>query len=202
VTDATVVTIWVDPSCPWAWQTATWLRRLRDLGVLTIRWRLFSLEINAVGPDVPFAEATERYGQALVALALSRRDGGDEAFERLFVAFGTHLHEAREPISPESIRRAAIEAGAPDLADRAAAEPGLGQAVVQEYLDARALDVFGVPTVQLGEGPVMYGPIMPLAPSGEEAVEWWEHVSWLIGRDDLYELKRWPRGRPPGSARP
>lgn len=199
MTDLPVVTIWVDPSCPWAWQTSAWLRRLRDREVLSIRWRLFSLEVNTVGVDAPFTEAAERFGEALLALALSRHEGGDEAFERLYVALGSLLHEARESISPEVTRRAAADAGAPGLVDRAAAEPGLADAIQQEYRDARALDVFGVPTLQLDDAPVMYGPILPLAPSGDEAQEWWKHVSWLMRHDDLYELKRWPRGRPPGS---
>ena len=89
-------------------------------------------------------------------------------------------------------------AGMPGLLDRAVSDPGLADAIVQEYRDARELDVFGVPSLRLGDASPIYGPILPEAPSGAEALEWWEHISWLIGRDDVYELKRWPRGRRPG----
>jgi hypothetical protein len=147
---------------------------------------------------VAFHEATDRYGEALTALALARREGGDASLEAYYAALGTILHDEGEFVTPEVTRRAAEHAGMPGLVDRAAADPGLADEVEQEYRDARDLDVFGVPTVRLGEAPVMYGPIMPEAPTGAKALEWWDHVSWLIGRDDVYELKRWPRARRPG----
>lgn len=191
------VVVWIDPSCPWAWQTTLWLRELRDAGILTISWRLFSLEVNAAGVDVPFFEAADRYGPALAALALAARNGGDPALEAYYVALGTLLHERGERISPEIARQAEADAGAPDLVDRAEADATLADEVVQAYRDARELDVFGVPTLQLDGGLPIYGPILPEAPTGEEALAWWDHVRWLIAHDDLYELKRWPRSRRP-----
>jgi len=201
VSDLTVpplLVLWIDPGCPWAWQTATWLRSLRDADLLSLDWRLFSLEVNTVGVDVPFHRAADRYGEPLTALALARREGGGAALEAYYVALGTILHDEGEFISPNVSRRAAEAAGMPDLLDRASADPSLADEVVQEYREARSLDVFGVPTLRLGEAPVIYGPIIPQAPTGAEALEWWDHISWLIGRDDVYELKRWPRGRRPG----
>ena len=82
--------LWVDPGCPWAWQTARWLRDLRDRGMFAIEWRLFSLEVNSAGLDVPFAEATAGYGESLTALALARREQGESAFEAYYAAIGTN----------------------------------------------------------------------------------------------------------------
>ena len=192
--------VWTDPSCPWAWETSRWLRGLRDRDMFTIEWHLFSLEINTAGPQMPFHEAADRYGEALTAMALARREGGDPALEAYYVALGTIVHDEAEPISPDVAVRAAEAAGMPGLLDRARSDPSLAEAIVQEYRDARELDVFGVPTLRLGDAPPIYGPIIPEAPSGAEALEWWEHISWLIGRHDVYELKRWPRGRRPGSS--
>lgn len=195
------LTVWIDPGCPWAWQTARWLRELQDRALITIVWRLFSLEVNTAGVDMPFTQAADRYGESLTALALARRGGGAPALENYYVALGDMLHEQGESMTPELARRAAEAAGVPDLVDRATSDPSLADEVVQEYVDARALDVFGVPTLKLREAPVIYGPILPEAPTGDEALEWWTHVSWIIGRDDAYELKRWPRSRPPGIPR-
>jgi predicted DsbA family dithiol-disulfide isomerase len=192
------LTVWIDPGCPWAWQTARWVRGLRDRGTFAIEWRLFSLEVNTAGLDMPFAEAADRYGEALTAMALAHRDGGDPALEAYYVALGEMLHGEGEPVSPEVVRRAADVAGMPGLVDRATADPSLVDEVRQAYRDSRELDVFGVPTLRLGDAPPVYGPIMPIAPEGDEALEWWRHVAWLIGRDDIYELKRWPRSRRPG----
>ena len=190
--------VWIYPGSPWECETSRWLRDLRDRGTFTIEWRLVSLEVNTAGLQMPFREAADRYGEALTAMALARREGGDPALEAYYVALGTIVHDEAEPISRDVAVRAADAAGMPGLLDRAVSDPGLADAIVQEYRDARELDVFGVPSLRLGDAPPIYGPILPEAPSGAEALEWWKHISWLIGRDDVYELKRWPRGRRPG----
>src|SRR5215203_6004775 len=38
------VEFFFDPMCPWAYQTSVWIRRVRELRPLAIRWRFFSLE--------------------------------------------------------------------------------------------------------------------------------------------------------------
>jgi predicted DsbA family dithiol-disulfide isomerase len=190
--------VWTDPGCPWAWETSRWLRNLRDLGLFGIEWRVFSLEVNTAGLLVPFSEAADRYGEALTAMALARREGGDPGLETYYVALGAIVHDQAEPISTEVTRRAADAAGMSGLVDRAASDPTLVEEIIREYREARDLDVFGVPSLRLGGARPIYGPIMPEAPTGAAALDWWVHISWLIGRDDVYELKRWPRGRRPG----
>ena len=193
------IRVWVDPACPWAWQTATWLLDLRDQGMLTLGWRIFSLEINSSPPDLPFWEAAPRYGEALASLALAAREGGDAAFEALYVALGRLRHDEREEMSPELVRKAAVDAGMHGLVDRAAQDPSLAQEVRAGYDDARSSDVFGVPTLQLlPDGRPIYGPILPVAPRGPDALAWWTHIRFALEHNDLYELKRWPRGRRPG----
>ena len=194
---APALRVWVDPGCPWAWQTVRWLRDLRDRGVVRLTWQLFALEVNSSPPGTTFEDAAVKYGDALLALSLARAEGGDPGLEAYYVALGELLHDRGEEISPDLARSAADAAGMPGLLDRAIADPTLGDDVIEEYEQARELDVFGVPTLQLGDGAVMYGPIMPVAPDGDEALEWWRHVSWLLSRDDVYELKRWPRARRP-----
>jgi hypothetical protein len=136
----------------------------------------------------------------LTALALARREQGESAFEAYYAAIGTILHDQGAAISAQTTRQAADAADMPGLVDRAADDPTLPEEVVQEYRDAREIDVFGVPTLQLEDALPIYGPILPEAPQGDEAIEWWRHVSWLIAHDDLYELKRWPRPRRPTRA--
>lgn len=195
----TPVAVWVDPSCPWAWQTARWLRDLRDEGLVTLRWHLFSLELNATyQDDLSFSDAAATYGPALTALALARRDGGGDGFERLYVAIGERLHDDRVAMSPELMRAAAADAGMADLLARAEATPDLAHEVVAEFQTGRGASVFGVPTLEVDGAAPIYGPILPLAPEDAEAVEWWTHVRWLAMRPDFFELKRWPRSSRPG----
>jgi predicted DsbA family dithiol-disulfide isomerase len=194
--------VWVDPACPWAWQTSTWLRRLRDQGIFTIEWKLFSLELNASDPDIDFWEASKLHGEAHVGLALARREGGNEAFEALYVAIGERLHEQKEERSPQLFRKAAVDAGLADVIDRAVTDARLPHEIRGEHDAARDRSVFGVPTLSLDGSKAIYGPIIPSAPAGDEALEWWTHVRWLMDRPDFFELKRWPRDLRPGRPAP
>jgi predicted DsbA family dithiol-disulfide isomerase len=196
------VRLWVDPGCPWAWQGAVWLRRLADAGVVELDWRIFSLELNSSEMDAPFWDACERHGESLVALALTRREGGDEAFDRLYRELGRRLHDEKQENSPELIRTAAAAAGMPDLVDRAVAMPELTHEVRQEFLNARQESVFGVPTLGIADLPVVYGPVFAFAPEGDEADRLWEHTLWLMQRPDFFEMKRWPRDIRPGETAP
>jgi predicted DsbA family dithiol-disulfide isomerase len=196
------VGLWIDPGCPWAWQTAVWLRELAADGRLELDWRIFSLELNAMPPETPFWEACQRDGEALVALALARREGGNPAFERLYESIGSRLHVEKQEPTPDVVRAGAEDAGMPGIVDRAVAVSDLTEEITQESVDARARSVFGVPTLQIGDAKVLYGPIMALAPRGDEAHRMWEHTRWLAERDDFFELKRWPRDIRPGQTAP
>ena len=147
----TPVRLWVDPSCPWAWQGAVWLRRLADAGLVELDWRIFSLELNSSEPDTPFWDACRRHGESLVALALARREGGVDAFDRLYREIGRRLHDDKEETSPELVRAAAAAAGMPDVVDRAIDMTELADEVRQEFLDARQESVFGVPTLGVAD---------------------------------------------------
>jgi hypothetical protein len=165
-------------------------------------WRLFSLELNALPPETPFWEACQRDGEALVALALARREGGSPAFERLYDAIGRRLHDQKQEPSAEVVRAAADDAGMAGIVDRAVAMSELTEEITREFLNARGRSVFGVPTLQIGDAKALYGPIMALAPQGEDADRMWEHTRWLAERGDFFELKRWPRDIRPGEAAP
>lgn len=196
------VGLWVDPGCPWAWQGAVWLLRLAEAGHVELDWRIFSLELNSSEPDTPFWEACQRHGEALVALALARREGGNEAFERLYATLGRRLHIEQQEPSAALVRAAATEAGMPEVVERAITMSGLTEEIQREFQDARDRSVFGVPTLAIADTKVVYGPLFALAPEGEDAQRLWEHTLWLAERPDFFELKRWPRDIRPGEKEP
>lgn len=203
----TPVTVWTDPSCPWAWQASKWLRGLQAEGLIDIEWRLFSLEVNAVraaeaDAPVEFREAAARHGDALVALLLALHDGGRDAFEALYAAIGERLHERKEEDSPALVRAAGNEVGLLELVERALATPKLGDEIVRAHTEAQELSVFGVPTLRIDGSKVVYGPLIARAPEGEEALRLWEHTRYFVERPDFFELKRWPRDVRPGAKAP
>lgn len=191
------VRVWIDPSCPWCWQTATWLVDLRKTGVVALSWSIFSLELNASPEGAPFWESASRYGESLVALALARREGPD-AFERLYLALGERLHHNGSKISPALVREAATDAHLPGIVERAVAMPDLVTEITDEFVRSREASVFGVPTIQIGADKVLYGPILAAPPPDEDRMVLWEQVKGLSARPEFFELKRWPRDLRPG----
>ncbi|MEA2614162.1 MAG: hypothetical protein QOI52_2121 [Chloroflexota bacterium] len=193
------VRVWVDPSCPWCWQTCKWLFDLRDADVITLTWSIFSLELNASPDEAPFWDSTARYGEALVALALARRQGAED-IERLYRALGERMHDKGEAVSPALIREAAETAGLPGIVERALAMPALVTEITDELFRSRDSSVFGVPTIQIGTDKVLYGPLLATPPIGADTLVLWEQVTGLSARPGFFELKRWPRDLRPGQS--
>lgn len=203
MTEPTPVRCWIDPSCPWAWQASVWLRDLRDQGVIDLSYGFFSLEINtralernSTDPGMPYEEAAPRYGAAFTALALARRLGGDASVEALLVALGRRRHDERREMDDLLLAEASVEAGV--RLPTAGELPALQDEILAEYAEARSIDVFGVPTLQVGDHEVIYGPIIAVGPTGEDGLALWREVAGVTVRPGFFELKRWPRSQRPG----
>jgi hypothetical protein len=93
---------------------------------------------------------------------------------------------------------AAAEVGLTELAARAFETPELGDQIVREHEEARDQSVFGVPTLRIEGSKPAYGPLLATAPTGDAALELWEHTRFFLEREDFFELKRWPRDLRPG----
>ena len=187
------LTVHLDPVCPWAWRTFLWLREVRAVRPMEIAWKILSLkEINREDdPDVrgeAFVEPAERL------LVLARREGGSDAFEKLFLALGRARHERRENLTGEEVLAAALaEAGLDSsLLPRALDDSSVFEEASAEHRGAvTAYDAFGVPWLVVdGRRYGFFGPVISEVPAGDAAVELWEHVSWMISQPYFYELKR------------
>lgn len=192
-----------DPACPWAWQGARWITEVRSVRDIRIEWRLFSLFLINEHHEEFGPEVRDQQLLPLRVLALARREGGNEAIERLYFALGPRVHDVkpRPDLSADLLGAAARDAGlSADVVARAAADASTEQEVVAEHeAVVREVGAFGVPTIVLPSGHGIFGPVKAVAPSAERAGELWDHVRWLTEQDDFFELKR-IRNRRPGVA--
>lgn len=164
------------------------MRRTTPLDVV---WNFFSLVVSN-DRDAPHMVAPLRIA------ALVRREGGNEAVDRLYRALGEAVHErgrdVRQPDQAEEAIREALERGGfpSDLMQRAMADQSTLDEVTRETQDARErYGAYGCPWLVLGDQEFGFnGPIMTEVPRGEEAQEMWQHVSWLMRRPFFYEMKR------------
>ncbi|HZU76446.1 MAG TPA: DsbA family protein [Dehalococcoidia bacterium] len=189
-----------DPRCPWAYQTARWMRRLEHLGEVEVSWAPFALSVvhqteeKRAAPDGDGAPAL----RTVIALRAAR---GEVAVGAFYEALGWAIHvEKRVVDDPHVITAALRAAGAdPSIYEQAMREPATWQAVLAEHEAAvRDKDAFGVPTIVLdgGDGPAMFGPVMYELPDDEGCRELWSHVRWLMRNENVAELKRERSKRP------
>jgi predicted DsbA family dithiol-disulfide isomerase len=185
--------LYVDPYCPWCFQTARWARRLEQLGVVELSWRFFSLEIQNWGDDQFDIGACTRSVPALRVALLVREEEGEDAAGRFYHEVGARMHERDEQLRKlESIEGALADAGLdPTYAVRALEDEGTASRLMAEHQEL-AKQGLGVPTIVLDreDGPAMFGPVIPRLPDDAGALELWDHVSWIIRNPNVYELKR------------
>jgi len=72
VTDPVRVSIYIDPSCPWTWITAGWLREVAPQRGLMLRWRSLSL-VQRDGNELPPAMPEQIRALASAARIQSHR---------------------------------------------------------------------------------------------------------------------------------
>jgi hypothetical protein len=192
-TTPTPVTIWVDPGCPWCFQTARWARQLEADGVLELSWAFLPLEVhNSESRELDLATHVRSVPALRVAL-LIRDELGQAAAGRFYDAVAGRQHHRDEPLKrPETIRAALVEVGLDEAyLDRALADDGTAERLMAEYrtISERAI---GVPTFEFDGpgGPTIFGPVIARLPEGQAARDLWEHFSWLARDENVYEIKR------------
>lgn len=183
-----------DPLCPLAWRAALWIREVRKVRPVDVTWRFFSLEVvnrkEGVTPDFQ----KDGSWAALRTLALARRQGGNDAVERLYLALGAAQHGRRESIKQVEVIEAASKQADldPDIVEAAQTDESTIQDVLADHEEAvRRYRAFGVPTIAIeGSDVGFYGPIIQFVPRGEDAGEMWDHINWALHQPNLFELKR------------
>ncbi|MGH2391573.1 MAG: DsbA family oxidoreductase [Chloroflexota bacterium] len=189
----TNLTFYFDPRCPFAWQTSLWARTVQAQGAIAIHWKLFSLNEQNRDAAAPPTEPRQA-DAALRALWLAREESGEAGIDRLYLALGRARHDRRENLADHEVVKRAIQEAELDsaLLDRALGDDAVNAAVLAEHQDAvDRLDAFGVPWLVLEDRDFgFFGPVIKDLPDPKEALELWEHTSWMLGYANFYELKR------------
>ena len=188
------IRFYFDPLCPWCYQTSRWARRLDELGVVDVEWRVFSLAIVNGGDEGRAAADTGSAPSLRTAIAV-RNAHGNAAVGAFYKALSDARHQRGLPLEDhavieESLREASVE---PALLRQALADPSTWEAVQREHDEAvAAYKAFGVPTIVLdgGDGPQMFGPIISDIPDDEGSVELWQHFVWMARNRNVAEMKR------------
>jgi 2-hydroxychromene-2-carboxylate isomerase len=189
-----------DVMCPFAHQTAKWIRDVRAQTGLDISWKFFSLEeINRVeGKKHPW-ERDWSYGWSMMRIgALLRRSSMDD-LDRWYERAARALHEeGHKPHDPAVARHLLDELGLdPAVVDAAIADPTTGDEVKADHDCVVAAGGYGVPTLffpevldALGRPECLFGPVVLDPPTGDAALRLWHATTAWLEFPYLYELQR------------
>jgi mycothiol-dependent nitroreductase-like protein len=207
------VDFYFDPVCGWAWRTSIWMRRVARMRPIKVNWKLFSLAV-ANSPEDWTKDPSEGHlhGAGLNrTLVLARRKGGNEAIDRLYVAYGNAIFGTRELLTwgqrPNKTLRAEVTdpayrelqarclelAGLPTtLYEEALADPStLEEWMAEHHAAVAQVDAFGTPTIALaGSNIGIFGPVVDPVPDGEDALALWDGVHMTLKAPYLFEIKR------------
>ncbi len=189
-----------DVMCPFAHQTAKWIREVRAQNGLEISWKFFSLEeVNRVdGKKHPW-EREWSYGWSMMRIgALLRRTSMDD-LDRWYERAARALHEdGHKPHDPDVARHLLAELDLdPSIVDRAIADDTTSDEVKAEH--DRVVDAggYGVPTLffpevcdAAGEPERLFGPVVLDPPTGDAALRLWHATIAWLEFPYLFELQR------------
>jgi hypothetical protein len=199
----TVVEVFVDPSCPWAWITSRWVKEVAPQRDLAVSWRSYCLEIRddyAVAPTVPehlrevvtLAHAVSH--RMLRIFEAAREDRGERAVDSLYTEWGSRFFVESRRRDDSLLLECLVASGLdPNLAD--AAEDEKWDAPIVEAMEV-AYEFGGsktqTPTIVVGWNPPygFKGPVMAPAPTGEAAVRLWDAIQVVCQEPGFFEITR------------
>jgi len=187
------VDFYLDPMCPWAYQTSRWIREVRDRTGLEIGWRFFSLEEVNRPDDRPHPwERTWAYGFSQMRVGAWLRRQGQHEVDRWYAAVGEAFHlEGRKTHEPDVHRELLDELGfGASTLDQALEDPTTADEVRADHDSARAKGAFGVPTLVFPDGQALFGPVVAPAVYGAEAERLWDLTVGWLDYPHLYEMQR------------
>ena len=187
------IDFYFDPVCPWAWRTSLWIREVAKVRPISIRWKFLSLEsINTTRPGGQVKESHLTARDPFKVMLLARREFGEEAVDKLYLAFGKARHERKENFAEREVILAALDEAGLDrgLLDRALADPSIKEELDREQEQIASKGGFGVATIVIEGCDPMFGPVINPPLQGEEAGEMWDHFEYFIRRPEFFEMKR------------
>lgn len=186
------VEFWFDPTCPWTWVTAKWMKEVEKVRDIEVKWVPFSLYFLNEGRDLPasYRKLTDaNIGGSRVMMA-TRETAGEEALEKLYFSVATKMHEEKMGLHDALVAGLAENNLDADLIGFAESEDYDSplRASTQAGLD-KVGDEVGVPIVSLNDT-AFFGPVLSSIPRGEQAGKIFDGAVAMAEFPGFYELKR------------
>lgn len=187
------VTLWLDPVCPFSWNTARWLRTVAERTGLTIEWQLMSLAVLNEGRELsPPQQARMRDSQQIGRLmAAVAREHGVAGLAAAYFAFGERYFDRSEPVDANLVAQVLMAAGARGATAAAVSDESLDESIRQQHQAGQdALgETGGSPILRIGEH-TFFGPVLTALPDAQAATAVFDAVATLAATPQFAQLQR------------
>ena len=186
------VTLWLDPVCPYSWNTARWLRAVAEKTGLAIDWQLMSLAILNEGRELPPPQQarmrdSQQIGRLMAAVAREHGAGWTAAY----FAFGERYFDHSEAVSADLVAHVLMAAGVRGAVAAAVSDASLDDFIRNQHeAGQRALgETGGSPILRIGEH-AFFGPVLTAVPDTAAAPALFDAVATLAATPQFAQLQR------------
>jgi 2-hydroxychromene-2-carboxylate isomerase len=190
---ATNVTIWLDPVCPFSWNTARWLAIVVDKTGIAIDWQLMSLAILNEGRDLPAPQQarmrdSRRVGRLMTAI---RHELGACGMADAYFAFAERYFEHSVALDDQLAQYVLKSVDARETTAAALADAGVDPAVLQSHQASQEAlgEAGGSPMLSI-EGRAFFGPVLTTLPPSDSALRLFDAVATLATTPEFSQLQR------------
>ncbi|MEE2854775.1 MAG: DsbA family protein [Actinomycetota bacterium] len=187
------VTLWLDPVCPYSWNTARWLRAVAEKTGLAIDWHLMSLAVLNEGRELSPAQQahmrdSRQIGWLMAAIA---RDHGDAGWNAAYFAFGERHFDRSEPVSGDLVAQVLMAAGARGAEAAAVSDASLDDFIRTQHEEGqKALgETGGSPILRIGDH-TFFGPVLTGLPDSDAATALFDAIATLAAIPQFAQLQR------------
>ena len=186
------VTLWLDPVCPFSWNTARWLDAVAEKTGSAIDWQLMSLAVLNEGRELPPAQQARmrdslKVGRLMAAIA---REQGTAGWTAAYFAFGERYFDRSEPLNDSLAAHVLTTAGVGATAV-AMSNTSLDEFVREQHQAGQdALGETGGSPILRIDGHTFFGPVLTALPDAEAATALFHAVGTLAATPQFTQLQR------------
>ncbi|OBF58590.1 hypothetical protein A5756_07370 [Mycobacterium sp. 852002-53434_SCH5985345] len=187
------VTLWLDPVCPFSWNTARWLRAVAEKTGMAVDWQLMSLAVLNEGRELPAPQQarmrdSQQVGRLMAAIA---RESGAAGWTAAYFAFGERYFDGSEPLDDSLVAHVLTAAGARDTTAAATSDTSLDDVVRRGHQAAQdALGETGGSPILRIDGHAFFGPVLTAVPDAADSIAVFDAVATLGSVPQFAQLQR------------
>ncbi|GAA4532713.1 DsbA family protein [Mycobacterium paraffinicum] len=187
------VTLWLDPVCPFSWNTARWLRAVAEKTGMAVDWQLMSLAVLNEGRELPAPQQarmrdSQQVGRLMAAIA---RENGAAGWTAAYFAFGERYFDGSEPLDDSLVAHVLTAAGARDTTAAVTSDASLDEVVRRGHQAAQdALGETGGSPILRIDGHAFFGPVLTALPDVADSIALFDAVATLGAVPQFAQLQR------------